>query len=247
MVVRATSGPLPLRVAVPVAVAAGVALLVAFPPYGWWPLAPVGVAGLAAAAHRRRLRAGAGLGFLTGVALFAPLLAWTNLHTGLLPWVLLSLLQAGYLAVLGAATAWVSPVVDRWRWAWPAVTGVLWVGQEALRDRTPFGGFPWGRLAFSQDASPLLGWAWLGGAPLVTGVVAVAGGLLVVGWWRRWPGPAGCGGRWPGSRPGCCCWWGWGWRCRAGAPGGGRLCRWRSCRAMCRGWAWISTPSGRRC
>ena len=146
-----TGRPLPLRVAVPLAVAAGLALLVAFPPYGVWPLAPVGVALLAAAAHRRRLRAGAGLGFLTGVALFAPLLAWTNLHTGYLPWVLLSLLQAGYLALLGAATAWVSPLADRVRWTWPVLTGLLWVGQEALRDRTPFGGFPWGRLAFSQD------------------------------------------------------------------------------------------------
>ncbi|MEW2145723.1 apolipoprotein N-acyltransferase [Micromonospora vinacea] len=178
--------PLPLRVAVPLAVAAGLALLVAFPPYGVWPLAPVGVALLAAAAHRRRLRAGAGLGFLTGVALFAPLLAWTNLHTGYLPWVLLSLLQAGYLALLGAATAWVSPLADRARWAWPALTGLLWVGQEALRDRTPFGGFPWGRLAFSQDTSPLLRLAALGGAPLVTFAVALTGGLLVTAAWRGW-------------------------------------------------------------
>ncbi|WP_240639454.1 apolipoprotein N-acyltransferase [Micromonospora ureilytica] len=178
--------PLPLRVAVPLAVAAGLALLVAFPPYGVWPLAPVGVALLAAAAHRRRLRAGAGLGFLTGVAFFAPLLAWTNLHTGYLPWVLLSLLQAGYLALLGAATAWVSPLADRSRWAWPALTGLLWVGQEALRDRTPFGGFPWGRLAFSQDTSPLLRLAALGGAPLVTFAVALVGGLLVTAAWRGW-------------------------------------------------------------
>ncbi|RQX24219.1 apolipoprotein N-acyltransferase, partial [Micromonospora chalcea] len=49
--------PLPLTLAVPAAVLAGVALLLAFPPYGMWPLAPVGVALLAAAAHRRRLRA----------------------------------------------------------------------------------------------------------------------------------------------------------------------------------------------
>ncbi|MEU1588118.1 apolipoprotein N-acyltransferase [Micromonospora sp. NPDC005710] len=178
--------PLPLRVAVPLAVAAGLALLVAFPPYGVWPLAPVGVALLAAAAHRRRLRAGAGLGFLTGVALFAPLLAWTNLHTGYLPWVLLSLLQAGYLALLGVATAWVSPLVDRVRWSWPPLTGLLWVGQEALRDRTPFGGFPWGRLAFSQDESPLLRLAALGGAPVVTFAVAFAGGLLVTAAWHAW-------------------------------------------------------------
>ncbi|MEU7679720.1 apolipoprotein N-acyltransferase [Micromonospora taraxaci] len=181
-----TGRPLPLRVAAPLAVAAGLALLVAFPPYGVWPLAPVGVALLAAATHRRRLRAGAGLGFLAGVALFAPLLAWTNLHTGYLPWVLLSLLQAGYLALLGAATAWVSPLVDRVRWSWPVLTGLLWVGQEALRDRTPFGGFPWGRLAFSQDTSPLLRLASLGGAPLVTFAVALLGGLLVTAAWHTW-------------------------------------------------------------
>nr|WP_223884717.1 apolipoprotein N-acyltransferase [Micromonospora craniellae] len=198
------SRPLRLPVAVVLAVAAGLALLVAFPPYGWWPLAPVGVALLAAATHRRRLRAGAGLGFLTGLALFAPLLSWTNLHTGYLPWVLLSLLQAGYLALLGVATAWVSPLADRYPAVWPAVTGVLWVGQEALRDRTPFGGFPWGRLAFGQDTSPLLRLASVGGAPLVTFAVAAAGGLLVAGvWWtlrarraatdtRWWTPAAGC-------------------------------------------------------
>ncbi|MDI5944200.1 apolipoprotein N-acyltransferase, partial [Micromonospora sp. DH15] len=128
----------------------------------------VGVALLAAATHRRRVRAGAGLGFLAGLALFAPLLEWTNLHTGMLPWVLLSLSQAAVVALLGAASAWVSPVVDRWRWAWPAVTGVLWVAQEALRSRAPFGGFPWGRLAFSQGDAPTLRLAAWGGAPLVT-------------------------------------------------------------------------------
>ncbi|MEV4627238.1 apolipoprotein N-acyltransferase [Micromonospora sp. NPDC049523] len=190
--------PLPLWVAVLAALAGGGALLVAFPPYGLWWLAPVGVALLAAAAHRRRLRAGAGLGALTGLALFVPMLAWTNLHTGYLPWLLLSGLQAGYLALLGLAIALVSPVVDRWRWSWPVVTGVLWVAQEALRDRTPFGGFPWGRLAFSQADSPLVRWAVLGGAPLVTFVTALVGGFLVAaGWWAlaawRRPGPVEVG------------------------------------------------------
>nr|WP_233558987.1 apolipoprotein N-acyltransferase [Micromonospora radicis] len=188
--------PLRLPVAVPIAVAAGLALLLAFPPYGWWPLAPVGVALLAAATHRRRLRAGAGLGFLTGVALFAPLLAWTNLHTGYLPWLLLFLLQAGYLALLGTATAWVSPLADRIPALWPPLTGVLWVGQEALRDRTPFGGFPWGRLAFAQDESPLLRLAALGGAPLVTFAVALTGGLLVAGVWWLAQARRGSGDRW---------------------------------------------------
>lgn len=185
---RDVGGQAPLRwpVGVALAVVAGLALLGGFPPYDWWWLAPVGVAALAAAAHRRRVAAGAGLGLLAGVVFFAPLLSWTNLHTGQVPWVLLFGLQAGYLALLGAASAVVSVVVDRARWAWPVVTGLLWVAQEALRDRTPFGGFPWGRLAFSQGDGPLLRFAVLGGAPLVTFVVGVVGGMVVMVVWRPW-------------------------------------------------------------
>nr|MDT0667819.1 apolipoprotein N-acyltransferase [Micromonospora sp. DSM 115978] len=57
------------------------------------------------------------------------------------------------------------------------VAGV-WVGQEALRGRAPFGGFPWGRLAFSQPEGPFTPLAALGGAPLVTAAVAAVGALL---------------------------------------------------------------------
>ncbi len=94
------------------------------------------------------------------------------------------------------------------------MTGVLWVAQEALRDRTPFGGFPWGRLAFSQGDSPLLRLAALGGAPLVTFAVALAGGLLrrrgvaaVAGAARpRCAAVAlAAGSRWRWSPPGCWC------------------------------------------
>jgi apolipoprotein N-acyltransferase len=164
----------------PAAGGAGVALLVSFPPYGLWWLAPVGVALLALATHRRRLLAGTLLGLLAGLVLFVPLLAWTGLHVGALPWLLLAFSQAAMLALVGLGAAWASPLVDRYRWCWPLVTGLLWVAQEALRDRVPFGGFPWGRLAFAQAGSPLLRLAALGGAPLVTFAVAVAGGLLAL-------------------------------------------------------------------
>jgi apolipoprotein N-acyltransferase len=191
--------PLPGRVAVPLAVISGAALLLALPPYDMWWLAPAGVAGLAAAAHRRRLRAALGLGFLAGLVLFVPLLDWTRLAAGWLPWALLSTAQAGYLGLLGLATAWLSPLLDRWRALWPPVLGVLWVAQEALRDRAPFGGFPWGRLAFSQADAPALRLAAYGGAPLVTfGVAAAGGALLALVWYgaawfagrRRAAGPA---------------------------------------------------------
>ncbi len=54
----------------------------------------------------------------------------------------------------------------------------LWVAQELARDTMPFGGFPWGRLAFAETASPLTPYAAVGGAPLVTFVTALCGALL---------------------------------------------------------------------
>jgi apolipoprotein N-acyltransferase len=179
--------PLRLPVAAALAVAAGAALLFALPPYDLWLLSPVGVALLAAAVHRRRLRAGFGLGVLAGVTLFFPLLWWTSFSAGWLPWAMLSLMQALVFGLLGTAAAWLSPLADRWRWSWPLLAGLTWVGQEALRDRAPFGGFPWGRLAFSQGDAPALRLAAYGGAPLVTFAVAAAGGALVALVWRRSP------------------------------------------------------------
>src|SRR4051812_16426262 len=93
--------PVPRRFALPMALLAGAALLLALPPYGLWWLAPVGVALLAAAVHRRRLRRAFGLGFLAGLVLFVPLLNWTSFAAGWAPWMLLSLAQAAYLGLLG--------------------------------------------------------------------------------------------------------------------------------------------------
>ena len=170
--------------AVAAAVAAGGALLASFPiPNQWW-LAPFGVALLAIATRGRSLKGGIGLGAVAGAALFLPLLTWTQIVGGPLAWLLLGGLQTFFFAVLGLASAFTTPLVERWRWSWPLVTGALWVGQEALRDRAPFGGFPWGRLAFSQADAPTLRYAVIGGAPFVTFVVAVAGGFLALAAWQ---------------------------------------------------------------
>ncbi len=177
---------LPILARLAAAVAAGAGLWLAFPPYGLWPLAPLAVAVFALVCHGRRVRAGLGYGFVTGLVFFVPLLSWTGLNVGAFPWLLLSTAEAAFLGLLGAAAAFASPLVERHRWTWPLVTGVLWTAQEAARDRAPFGGFPWGRLAFSQADSPALRFASVGGAPLVTFVVAVAGGLLAYTALRLW-------------------------------------------------------------
>jgi apolipoprotein N-acyltransferase len=129
----------------------------------------------------RPTRHGAVLGLLFGLAFFVPLLSWSGVYVGAVPWFALATLQSLYLAGLGAATAVGLRAAARGHVAVTIpIVGALWVGQEALRDRTPYGGFPWARLAFSQADSPLGHLAALGGAPLVTFATALAGACLAV-------------------------------------------------------------------
>ncbi len=155
------------------ALVAGLLLAAAFAPLAVAPAAVLGVAALALAVRGASLRRAALAGLLTGLGLFLPLLHWSGAVAGPAAWVALALLQAAFLAPLGAALA----LTARLR-AWPVWAAGLWVGQEALRDRLPFGGFPWGRLAHSSADSVLAPLAAVGGAPLVTFAVALLGSLL---------------------------------------------------------------------
>src|SRR5665811_2557515 len=90
---------------------------------------------------------GALLGLVSGLSCFLPLLSWSGIYVGALPWVALAVLESLYIALLGLACALLqrgrSPDgVVRVR---PMVVALAWVAQELLRDNTPFGGFPWGR------------------------------------------------------------------------------------------------------
>jgi apolipoprotein N-acyltransferase len=155
------------------AAAAGGLLVLAFPPYGVWPLAPVSVAALSLLVRGVRARRGALLGFVFGMAFFVPLLSWSGIFVGPVPWLLLAFSQAAFVAALGAGLAVTArlPAAPLWGAA-------LWVADEAARSRGPWGGFPWGRLAFAQAESPLVWLSAYGGAPLVTFAVALLGTLL---------------------------------------------------------------------
>jgi apolipoprotein N-acyltransferase len=165
-----------VRAAAALSVAGGLLSVGAFPRFGWWPLAIIGTAALSIAVDGRRARTSAWLGFLFGAAFFIPLISWTGVYVGPIPWLILALAEAAYFAGMGAVLS----CVQRFPGA-PIWVAATWVLQEAVRDRTPFGGFPWGRLAFSQAASPLRWFAALGGAPLVTFMVALSGGAIAIG------------------------------------------------------------------
>jgi apolipoprotein N-acyltransferase len=148
----------------------GVLLYFGFAPRTLWWLALPAFGLLGTAVHGRRARAGFGLGALFGLGFFLPLLRWTGIYVGPVPWIALSAAEAVFVGVAGAGMA----VVSRLRGA-PLWAAAAWVGVEALRARMPFGGFPWGRVAFGQPDGPLLPVAAVGGAPLLSFVTVLAG------------------------------------------------------------------------
>ncbi|WP_244934017.1 apolipoprotein N-acyltransferase [Streptomyces kasugaensis] len=154
------------------AVVSGLALALAFPPYDLWPLSLVAVAALSLLTRGRTVRQGAWTGFVLGLPFFVILLKWLHV-VGWDAVIGLSVAEALFMMLLGAALAGTSRLP-----CWPLWTACLWVAQEWARDRLPFGGFPWGRLAFANTGSPFTPLAALGGAPLVTFAVALAGALL---------------------------------------------------------------------
>ncbi len=161
-----------LRWALPVALAGGLLLAASFPPLGIWPLALLGTALLTVALAGRSLRASFLTGLVFGVAFFFPLLSWV-LNVWWFAWVALAGGSVVILAVLAVAQRMLLRLPG-----WPLAVAGWWVSLEALRDRFPFGGFPWGRLAMSQASAPSAGWAAVGGAPVLSFVVALVGATL---------------------------------------------------------------------
>lgn len=161
----------------------GLGLWLAFPPHGVWGAAVLGPLSLGLATRGRRCRTGAVLGTVLGLAFMVPLLKWTGVFVGDLPWLALSAVQASFYGLLGAASA----LVHRLPWA-PLWTATLWVALEAARSRVPFGGFPWGRIGFSQADGPFGSLARFAGVAGTTFAVALTGTLLAtalaqgIGW-----------------------------------------------------------------
>jgi apolipoprotein N-acyltransferase len=178
------------------AMAGGLVLAAAFPPVAFWPLAAVGPTLLILALWRQRLRVALAAGALFGLAFFYPLLSW-EINVAWYVWVALATGEAVIFAALTIGQ-W---LLLRLR-AWPLAVAGWWVAAEAVRDRWPWGGFPWGRLVMSQATAPTVRWVAVGGPVFLTFLVALTGTCLA---WLIL-GPAGApAGRIPGvgsARPG---------------------------------------------
>ena len=167
-----SSTPAGLGRTLPAAVGTGLALALAFPPFGLWWLAPLCVAAATLLAGAATVRRSLLLGMGCGLGFFLLHLRWM-LVIGLDAWLLLSALEAVFVALMFAGVTLVRRLPG-----WPLWTACLWVTQELARSAVPFGGFPWGRLAFAQADAPFRGLAALGGMPLLSFAVALSGTLL---------------------------------------------------------------------
>ncbi|WP_069173991.1 apolipoprotein N-acyltransferase [Streptomyces griseus] len=158
------------------AVLSGVLLYASFPPRPLWWLVLPGFALLGWVLSARGLRAALGLGLLAGLGFMLPLLHWTGEEVGPVPWLALAFAEALFVAVGCVGIAAVSRLAY-----WPVWAAAVWTLDEAVRARVPFGGFPWGKIAFGQAESPFLPVAALGGTPLLSFAVVLCGfGLLAV-------------------------------------------------------------------
>jgi apolipoprotein N-acyltransferase len=157
---------------VPAAVAAlsGVLLYVSFPPRTLWWLALPAFACFGWVLRGRSWKAGLGLGYLFGLGFLLPLLVWTGVEVGPGPWIALVVVEAVFVALVGAGITAVSKLP-----AWPLWAAALWIAGEAVRARAPFNGFPWGKIAFGQADGVFLPLAAVGGTPVLGFAVVLCG------------------------------------------------------------------------
>jgi apolipoprotein N-acyltransferase len=185
-VTTATLPRIPPRVAARAATAAtavvgGLCLAASVPPWGWWPLAFVGVA------LWDRLLAGAGPGarflrsWLLAVAWFGPSMLW-----------MAGLTVVGYPVAIVAFAAYVGvagvlvPGDDPRPWVrWLALPGALALA-EVARWTFPFEGVPLATTAMSQADAPLGQFARVGASLGVVLLVGVGGVALSAAARRRW-------------------------------------------------------------
>ncbi len=151
---------------------AGVAAALSFEPYHWVFLLPLAVAAVTVVWAGVPARTGFWLGALFGGVFMLVLMPWLTV-IGWYAWIPLALVEGLFYGLAGLATS----ATRRLRW-WPLWAASSWVLVEALRSRVPFGGFPWGRLAFATEDTPVAPWFAYVGPAGVTLAVALVGATL---------------------------------------------------------------------
>lgn len=157
-------------------------MTLAFPDFGVWPLAFVSITVLWFVLRGATAWGGFFLGWAYGIVFLAPLLWYTAVAVGPVPWAALTIVEALAFGLFGAAWAHVrrSGILDGKQWLAAPAFAALWVAVEQFRGVWPFGGFPWGRIAHALVDAPTARYAWLGGVPLASFMAVLIGVLIAL-------------------------------------------------------------------
>lgn len=138
----------------------GTLLSAAFEPVGKWWVAPIAIAVhmYALSISTRKVLSS----FIFGLTLNLIVLHWSSTFVGSIPWVILATgLSLFYLPLA---------LVSKWGiTAYPLIYILL----EEVRNRFPFGGFGWVRIAFTQADAPYAKVAAIGGASALSAAVVL--------------------------------------------------------------------------
>ena len=146
----------------------GALLSAAFEPVGKWWVAPIALAGHMYALSLTQKKALSVFIFAATINLIV--LHWSSTFVGSAPWIILALgLSIFYLPL---------SLVSRWGMtAYP----LIYILMEEVRNRFPFGGFGWVRLAFTQADAPFSKIAAIGGASALSAFTVLLGLILFYG------------------------------------------------------------------
>ncbi|AZH79348.1 apolipoprotein N-acyltransferase [Microbacterium sp. Y-01] len=185
---------LPLWAAVPAAIIGGLALSLASPPAGWWPLALLSVTLALITLVGRSIGGALLVGAAFGGVFFFTHLIWVGEFLGPLPWIAL----AGLETILFSIGAVLITLAYRWTArlphqgaaqlvAVPLLVAGLWASRELILASWPYSGFPWARIGMTLVESPLSEVAsWTGVTGLSFLFVAMCAGVVQ---WARAGGP----------------------------------------------------------
>ena len=162
--------------------AAGFLLCLSLPPFGFWPLAFVGMVVLDRLIAHQPRGARFARGWMVAMACFVPSLSWMTALTA--PGYVIACVA--YSAMLGAGIAAAPPGRARWL----ALAGT-WTLAELVRWSWPFGGVPLANLTIGQVAGPLAPVLRVGGPVLLLATTVLAGQALAALTDRAWRAGAG--------------------------------------------------------
>ena len=144
----------------------GAVASMSLPPFGFWPLGPLGIAMFLLACEEHHVGRRSLTGFMFGLGLFVPGLWWAQ-HFNWYGAVALMVIESLFFAGAGAV---MTPGRGRTLSAIGAITLA-----ELLRETWPLGGLPIGGLPLGQADGPLLGIARLAGPCALMMAIVVAG------------------------------------------------------------------------